>query len=245
MIPGQDPQENTLRTFTILHALRQDWGGALILCCGLNQQGTALAQAANIAGAVCLCLEDNPDLCRQALRTGACDFIVNTLDEALRTMKNEVRKHQPLSVGLQGDIAAVLQELVDRGVLPELCTNLTSDPSHNEALRRLQSFGARIIHFGHFAENATVEGAIEGQAILEGLINEKQWQLCVFFFETSAALRAFDAHALTILPADDRLRNKWLSAAPRIIQRKRPMFRYLWLTPQENQALRPQDSAPK
>jgi hypothetical protein len=235
MLQGShDIQTNTLRIFTVLHALRQDWGGALILCCGLNQQGAALALAANIAGAVCLCLEENPDLCRQALRTGACDFIVNTLDEALRTMKNEVRKHQPLSVGLQGSIAAALQELLTRGVLPELCTNLTADPGHNDVLRHFQSLGAPIIHFG---ESTAIEGALEAQTILDAVAAEKHWGLYSFPFDTTAALRAFDARALAALPAEDNFRRRWLHAAPRILQRERPIHRVLWLTEQEKQSL--------
>lgn len=228
-----DSQERVLRTFTVLHTLRQDWGGAVILCCGLGEQGSALALASNIAGAVCLCLEDDPDVCRQALRTGACDFVVNTLDEALRTMKNEVRKHQPLSVGLQGKTSLVLQELLARGVLPELCTNFTDDVSYGEALRHLQSLGARIINF---AEAPAIEGSLEARTIIDAAVAERQWRLYSFPFTTTAALRAFDAHALSTLPDEDHLRRRWLHAAPRILQRERPIHRVLWLTEQEKQS---------
>src|SRR4051812_1378485 len=88
-------QLRTLRAFTLLHHLRPDWGGQLILNIGLGDQ--AIPLASNIAAAVCLSLEQDPALARNALRTGACDFVVNNLGEALRTMKNEVRQSKPLS----------------------------------------------------------------------------------------------------------------------------------------------------
>src|SRR5580698_5165161 len=88
-----DRQERILRMVTVLHALRESWGGALIVACGLNPQGAALALASNIAGAVCLSVDGDPARLKDALRSGSCDFVVNTLDEALRAMKNEVRKH--------------------------------------------------------------------------------------------------------------------------------------------------------
>ena len=146
---NDDTQARVLRTYTILNTLRRDWGGALILCCGLGPRGAALALASNIAGAVCLSIEENTDTLKAALRAGACDFVVNTLDEALRTMKNEVRKHQPLSVGLEGDPATLLAELLARGVAPELCTNLTGDPGYDQALRRFKPLFALIVDFGN------------------------------------------------------------------------------------------------
>ncbi len=103
-----------------------NWGGTLILNIGLIDQSIPLAST--IAGAVCLSLEPDPATARQALRTGACDFVVNTLDEALRAMKNQVRQAKPLSVGLQGNQSQILNEILERGVAPQLVTNLT-DPT--------------------------------------------------------------------------------------------------------------------
>ncbi|MEO6982718.1 MAG: hypothetical protein ABI072_06350 [Edaphobacter sp.] len=236
---SDDVQANTLRTLTVLHALRQDWGGALIVSCGLGPQGAALAFAANIAGAVCLSLEPDPDTLRQSLRSGACDFIVNTLDEALRTIKNEVRKHQPLSVGLEGNSAALLQELLDRGVAPELCAELSADlaASHDEALRHFQSQGTTIIGL---SPAPRIEGAVNAYALLDALLQQKQWQLASFSFATSSALRAFEAKALTALPTDEALRRKWLQAASKILPREGTHRRLLWLTEEEEHSLQAQ-----
>lgn len=148
MPPSLNPAQTlTLRTFTILHTLRQNWGGELILFCGLNPDGAALALASNIAGAVCLSIEEDPKNLKDALRSGSCDFIVNTLDEALRTMKNEVRKHLPLSVGLQGNPSAVLEELLARGVSPELFTDFTADSRHDKPARQFKLQGAIVLNF--------------------------------------------------------------------------------------------------
>ena len=238
----ESQQEQILRTFTALQALRQDWGGALIIACGLNAEGAALALASNIAGAVCLIIEDNPAALKEAIRTGSCDFIVNTLDEALRAMKNEVRKHKPLSVGLQAKPTQVLQELLERGVSPQLFADLDHNPAYLEALRRFQSAGARIVRFdsSHPAED---DEALDADALIETFVHPRQWHLHSFIFDTPAAQRAFDAQALALIPPEDSLRRRWLQAVPRILQRERPIRRTLWLTQPEEQTLQSASAA--
>jgi hypothetical protein len=231
-----DKQGHILRTFTTLHAIRKDWGGALIIACGLNPQGAALALASNIAGAVCLSIDQDPPMVKDALRSGSCDFIVNTLDEALRAMKNEVRKRLSLSVGLQGNPTLVLQELLERGVAPELFTDLTGNISHREAVRAFKSFGALIVRFDSTLPIRDEE-SLDANSTLNTFLHDRQWLLHSFPFDTQAALRAFDAHALTLIPEDDLLRRRWLQAAPRILQRERPIRRALWVTEQEKQIL--------
>jgi hypothetical protein len=228
-----DTQAHILRTLTVLHTLREDWGGSLILCCGLAPQGSALALASNIAGAVCLNIEEEPNILRAAMRSGSCDFIVNTLDEALRAMKNEVRKHLPLSVGLQGNPAQVLDEILERGVSPQLFTDITNGPT-SAARRKLQSLGASVIDFDG---RPTLEETLDANTLLGTFLHQQQWQLRTVTFNTSAALRAFDARALSSLQEGDQLRRRWLQAAPRILQRERPIHRVLWLTDEEEQQL--------
>jgi urocanate hydratase len=229
-------QSQILRTFTLLHSLREDWGGALIIACGLSPQGAALALASNIAGAVCLSIENDAAKVKDALRSGSCDFIVNTLDEALRTMKNEVRKHLPLSVGLQGNPTQVLQEILERGVAPELFTDLTGNVSHHEAVRAFKSSGALIVRFDSTLPIIDEE-SLDANVTLNTFIHHRQWLLHSFPFDTQTALRAFDAHALTLISEDDLLRRRWLQAAPRILQRERPIRRALWVTEKEKQIL--------
>jgi hypothetical protein len=231
-----DTQARILRTLTVLHTLRQDWGGSLILCCGLGPQGAALALASNIAGAVCLSIEEDPKTLKDALRSGSCDFIVNTLDEALRAMKNEVRKHLPLSVGLQGNPAQVLQEILERGVTPELFTDLTGNSASQKAIQSFKSAGALIVHFDS-THPISDEESLDANATLNTFIHDRQWLLHSFPLDTTTALRAFDVHALALLPEDDLLRRRWLQAAPKILQRERPIGRALWVTEPEKQIL--------
>jgi Urocanase Rossmann-like domain len=219
-MPGraEDLQTEVLRAYTVLSSIRPDWAGALILNLGLNPAGAAVSLAANIAGAVCLSLESDAVLLRGALRSGSCDFIVNTLDEALRAMKNEVRKGRPLSVGLEGDPNKVLAEIIDRGVAPEL---FTAPASHPDAAAYFHSLGGLSVSF---------EGS-----------DAHCWQLRIFTFPTSAELRAFDAVALSLIPEEDRIRRQWLSSVARILPRER--HRALWLSDQETLTLHARFSA--
>jgi urocanate hydratase len=103
---ASDPQTEALRAFTVLTSLRPatmdgGWPGALILAIGLGPRGAAVSTAGNIAGAACLAIDPRPEACRAALLSGACDFIVNTVDEALRILKNQIRQRRPVSVALE------------------------------------------------------------------------------------------------------------------------------------------------
>jgi len=218
-------------------------GGGLIVCCGLDEQGAALAMAANIAGAVCLSIEKRPEILKAALRSGSCDFIVNSVDEALRAMKNEIRKHLPISVGLQGDPLHVLEELIGRGVQPELLTDLshicngqTADriKRQADAMQSLRRTGATLVDFNL---GGATEGAIDARAELGSYVFNRGWDLQSFSLESAAVLKAFDARTLSSPSENDPLRSRWLRAASRILQRQRPLRRVLWTTPQEKQML--------
>jgi hypothetical protein len=214
-------QLRTLRSFTLLHHLRPDWGGQLILNIGLTDQ--AIPLASNIAGAVCLSLEQDPALARNALRTGACDFVVNTLDEALRALKNEVRQHKPLSVGLQGNQFHILTEILERGLAPQLVTNL-NDPA------TLQTFKT---------QGATTLSSVEAETLVNSITEQNHWTAHDYPQPNPAALKSFDTHAVTLLPPNDDLRRTWLTSAPRLFPRETPPHRTLWLIPSEAEQLSP------
>src|SRR5947208_3583525 len=75
-----------------------DLGGRLLYAGELDDDGRALIAAANIAGAASLCATANQEAQKQAVRDGIADFLVTSLDEALRILKNEIRKHAPVAV---------------------------------------------------------------------------------------------------------------------------------------------------
>src|SRR6202043_4223812 len=67
-----------------------------------------------------------PQRIKKRLKTGYCDFMVTTLEEALRILKNAIRKKENVSVGLVGNCADVIPELAARGVVPDILTDQTS-----------------------------------------------------------------------------------------------------------------------
>jgi Urocanase Rossmann-like domain len=99
-----------------------DLGGWLLLYSGLDRDGIAVAMAANVAGAASLGIEPDAGRAKRALRAGVCDFVVNNLDEALRILKNEIRKRRGVSVVLTADADTAVAQMVERGVQPEILT---------------------------------------------------------------------------------------------------------------------------
>ena len=97
-------------------------GGKVLLSTGAD--GLASIVAASIAGAASLWVDSDAEILRAAMRAGLCDFVVGTLDEALRILKNEVRQKRAVSVGLQADPASCLRECIDRGFQPDLLMGL-------------------------------------------------------------------------------------------------------------------------
>ena len=88
--------------------------------------GGAQPLAATMAGASFLGIDVDAERIKKRLKTGYCDFMVNSLDEALRILKNAVRKKEAVSVGLVGNCADIIPELAARGVMPDLLTDQTS-----------------------------------------------------------------------------------------------------------------------
>jgi urocanate hydratase len=100
--------------------------GKLIVSGGMGGMGGAQPLAATMTGAAFLGIDVDPERIKKRLKTGYCDFMVNTLDEALRILKNAVRKQENVSVGLVGNCADIIPELAERGVVPDILTDQTS-----------------------------------------------------------------------------------------------------------------------
>jgi hypothetical protein len=95
-------------------------GGNLIYAGELEWAGSALVVAGNIAGAASLVASVDAARQRQAIRDGVIDFLVTTLDEALRIFKNEIRKRETVAVCVAQAPQDVEREMVELGVLPDL-----------------------------------------------------------------------------------------------------------------------------
>ena len=103
-----------------------DLSGKLIVSGGMGGMGGAQPLAASMTGAAFLGIDVDPERIKKRLKTGYCDFLVTTLDEALRILKNAVRKKENVSVGLVGNCADIIPELAERGVVPDILTDQTS-----------------------------------------------------------------------------------------------------------------------
>ncbi len=107
-----------------------DLSGRLIVTGGLGGMGGAQPLAATMNGGAILCVEVDPERIQRRLETGYLMKSTQTLDEALRLLDEARAKGEPLSVGLLGNCAAVLPELVRRGIIPDVVTDQTS--AHDE-----------------------------------------------------------------------------------------------------------------
>jgi len=95
-------------------------GGKLFYAGDLDGVGSALVVAANIAGAATLTASADLDTQKQAIRDGVIDFLVTSLDEALRILKNEIRKGETVAVCVSRAPEEIEDEMIERGVLPDL-----------------------------------------------------------------------------------------------------------------------------
>jgi hypothetical protein len=105
-------------------------GGRLLYARELDAQARALLVAANIAGAASLAASADPTAQKRSVRDGVADFLVNSLDEALRILKNEIRKREPVSVCIAAYPDAVEREMRERGVTPDIVRPIEHDPAH-------------------------------------------------------------------------------------------------------------------
>jgi urocanate hydratase len=133
-IGSQGIVQGTFETFVEMG--RQHFGGDLagrwILTAGLGGMGGAQPLAATMAGASMLAIECQSDRIDKRLATGYLDTRAESLDEALRLIEKAVADREPLSVGLLGNAAEILPELLRRGVRPDAVTDQTSahDPAN-------------------------------------------------------------------------------------------------------------------
>jgi urocanate hydratase len=127
-IGSQGIVQGTYETFVEMG--RQHYGGNLagrwILTAGLGGMGGAQPLAATMAGASMLAVECRPERIRKRLDTRYLDVASESLDEALRMLAEARAGGRAVSVGLLGNAAEVLPELLRRGVRPDAVTDQTS-----------------------------------------------------------------------------------------------------------------------
>ncbi|MHB1935778.1 MAG: hypothetical protein ACYCOR_04260 [Acidobacteriaceae bacterium] len=227
----QPSQTAVYRRYAQLQAIRSErfpeaaadgLAGRLIACVGFGLEGAELALATTISGGTFLGIDPSSDRLKAAVRNGSCDFMVNTLDESLRVLKNEIRKRKALSVGLLGEASTILPAMVERGVQPDLVAETAASDSvamgslDRPALLQLIERGAGRLDMPA-AKHSSSAGLVE----------------VVWTAESFADLKRMDMLALEQLPPDDTIGRRWLRQAPGCFHRQRPLQRILDLRPEE------------
>ena len=127
-IGSQGIVQGTYETFVEMG--RQHYGGNLkgrwILTAGLGGMGGAQALAATMAGASMIAIECQPSRIEVRLRTGYVDARAETLDQALAMLETAKKAGRAISIGLLGNAAELLPEMVKRGIRPDAVTDQTS-----------------------------------------------------------------------------------------------------------------------
>ena len=162
----------------------------------MDADGRALVVAANIAGAATLAATADRAAQRQALRDGIADFPVTMLDEALRILKNQLRKREPVAVCVGLEPSAVALEMSERGVEPDIVRDDVPVAPRNEW--RLRAPGAR------------------GQEAVGAERSLVVWQVAA---DAPKDLAKLDEAALACLNADEWAARRWLHLAPRYMGR--------------------------
>jgi urocanate hydratase len=177
-IGSQGIVQGTYETFVEMG--RQHYGGDLagrwILTAGLGGMGGAQPLAATMAGASMLAVECRPERIQKRLDTRYLDVRAESLDDALARIERATRERRAVSVGLLGNAAEVLPELLKRGVRPDAVTDQTSahDPVNGylpagwslEQWDRLRESDPRAVELAARRSMAThVEAMLEFQKL--------------------------------------------------------------------------------
>ncbi|MDO9392267.1 MAG: urocanate hydratase [bacterium] len=124
--------QGTYETFGAL--AQKHFGGTLkgkwVLTGGMGGMSGAQPLSVTMNEGVILNVEVDPERIKKRIATGYCDVMSVNLDNALKLVRDAVNKGEALSVGLVGNCADVLPELVRRGVIPDVVTDQTS--AHDE-----------------------------------------------------------------------------------------------------------------
>src|SRR3954470_14567044 len=127
-IGSQGIVQGTFETFAA--AGRKHFGGTLegrlVVSGGLGGMGGAQPLAATMNGALFLGVEVDEARIEKRLQSGYCEEIAHSLDEALKLVDKARKDQRSLSIGLVGNCADVLPEMVKRGIIPDVLTDQTS-----------------------------------------------------------------------------------------------------------------------
>lgn len=204
-LPQQFRIYRTYRALVASSTLHGDagLGGKLLFAGGMHSLGRDLLFAANVAGAASLAASADPDQQRMAIREGVVDFVVNSLAEALRILKNEVRKGQAVSVAVAADPRIIVAEMLERGVQPDLLPPRGWEDSESALApgdwQRFLDQGSLAVAAQSPEDFPFIGWTVSGQH--------------------ARFLPRLDLCAQSVLPSEELERQRWLRLAPRFLGR--------------------------
>jgi urocanate hydratase len=127
-IGSQGILQGTYETFAAVARARfgGSLAGRLVVTAGLGGMGGAQPLSVTMNGGVALCVEVDPTRIERRLETAYLDERADTLDDALRRTDAAIAERRPLSIGLLGNAAEILPELVRRSAHVDVVTDQTS-----------------------------------------------------------------------------------------------------------------------
>jgi len=103
-----------------------DLSGRLVVTAGLGGMGGAQPLAVTMNKGVAIVIEVDPHRIQRRVETRYCDVQAQSLDEALKLAREAQEARKPLSIGLLGNAAEILPEMVKRDIIPDMVTDQTS-----------------------------------------------------------------------------------------------------------------------
>lgn len=184
-------------------------GGKLLYAGELDARGRALVIAGNVAGCATLVATADAAVQKQSIYDGVADFLVNSLDEALRILKNEIRTRKTVAVCVGVAPGSIEQEMKERGVQPDLVLGGRRDQQRT------------MLQFGAGSREVHLIEADTGRAFLTWRVAQApaRW------------MPKLDAIALECL-ASDSWGRRWIRLSPRYCGRAASAQRALHCDPQ-------------
>ncbi len=180
-------------------------GGMLLYVGELDARSRAMVIAGNVAGCATLAVAEDPAVHKLAMRDGVVDFVVTSLDEALRILKNEIRKRNAVAVSVTALVDALESEMLARGVLPDLLfAGLLDEPQ-------------KVCRFGPGEQEVHADRPSAGIAWISWRVvrSPAQW------------MPRLDAIAIGCLGGDEQIA-RWLGIGPRYFGRAAQGIRALY-----------------
>ena len=204
--------------------LRQSCGPGTLSVCRHGDNSLALTLACIGCGGAMLMLANEKAEARHAAQSGAVDFVVDTMSEALRILKNELRQRRSVAVALVGAVEAHAAAMEERGVQPQFVETIPNGPAVWQVLVQR---GAIPVVCGELRQHGLTGAALE------------QLSLDVDATPSLADRRAGDEKLVKALSAAGAgparsAAQQWMRLAPRLFPRDRE--RVFWRYPQQRRA---------